>query len=82
MLSVCLTIIDSTPCHITPEAKILSEYVDGIIFVVMSHRTPRKMINRAIDNFKKEKILGVVFNGYDSAKKNYNKYYDHYYQKK
>lgn len=74
-----LIIIDSTPCHITGEAKILAEYVDGIILVVMAQKTPRKTIQRAIDDFRKEKILGVVFNGYNPAKKSYNKYYEKYY---
>jgi exopolysaccharide/PEP-CTERM locus tyrosine autokinase len=75
-----LIIIDSSPCHITAEAKILAEYVDGIILVVMAQKTPRKTIQRAIDDFRKEKILGIVFNGYNPVRKSYKKYYEKYYQ--
>jgi Mrp family chromosome partitioning ATPase len=55
--------------------------VDAIIFVVMAQRSPRKDIQKAIDGLGKEKFLGVVFNGYNNARKSYNKYYDKYYKR-
>ena len=74
-----LVIIDSGPAHITPESKVLGEYVDGIILVVMAGKAPRKEIQKAIDNFGKDKILGVVFNGYSPSTKGSYKYYEEYY---
>ncbi len=75
-------IIDSTPSQITAGAKVISKYVDGIIFVVMAQKWPRREIQRSIDSLGKEKILGVIFNGYAQANRNYRKYYDRYYGRK
>ena len=75
-------VIDSPPSHITAETKSMVQQVDGIIFVVMAQRTPRRDVQRAIESLRKEKILGIVFNGYDQVRKSYYKYYDRYYKKK
>jgi protein-tyrosine kinase len=73
-------IIDSAPTHVTPEAKVLAEFVDGIIFVIMAERSPRKVIQKAINNLGKDKMLGIVFNGYSQVDKGYYKYYEEYYR--
>jgi protein-tyrosine kinase len=73
-------IIDSPPSNITAEVKFLSKYVDGIVFVVLAHKTPRKEITKALDNLGRDKILGIVFNGYNQDQKGYHKYYDQYYK--
>lgn len=73
-------IIDATPAQVTSEANVLSQYVDGIIFVVMAERAPKEAIQRSIDNLGKEKILGVVFNGYNQSYRGYRKYYKKYYK--
>jgi exopolysaccharide/PEP-CTERM locus tyrosine autokinase len=75
-----LVVIDSAPSHITAEAKVLAEYVDGIIFVIMAGKAQRKDIHRAIQNFGREKILGIVLNGYSQANKYYKKHYKKYYK--
>ena len=77
-----LVIIDSGPARITPEIKVLGEYVDGIILVVMAGKAPRKEIRKVIDNLGKDKILGIVFNGYNLPTKSYYRYYEEYYQGK
>ena len=75
-------IIDSPPSNVATEGKFLAQYVDGIIFVVMANKTPRKDIEKAIDNLGRDKILGIVFNGYEQVRKNYYRYYDRYYKGK
>ena len=75
-------IIDSPPSSVTAESKFLAQQVDGIIFVVMANKTPRKDIEKAIDNLGREKILGIVFNGYEQVRKSYYRYYDRYYKGK
>jgi len=75
-------IIDSPPCQVMAETKPLAQQVDGIVFVVMANKTPRKEIEKAIDNIGREKILGVVFNGYEQVRKSYYRYYDRYYKGK
>ena len=75
-------IIDSPPSSVTAETKFLAQHVDGIIYVVMANKTPRKDIEKAIDNLGREKILGIVFNGYEQVRKNYYRYYDRYHKSK
>ena len=75
-------VIDSPPTHITAETKSLAQQVDGIVFVVMAQKTPRRDVKKAIENLGEEKILGIVFNGYEQARKSYRKYYDRYYKKR
>jgi protein-tyrosine kinase len=74
-------VIDSTPSHITAEASVLASFVDGIVFVVLAEKAPRDAIKRSIENLGKDKILGVVFNGYTQSYKPYEKYYKKYYGK-
>jgi len=73
-------VIDATPAQVTAEANVLSQYVDGILFVIMAERAPREAIQRSIENLGKEKILGVVFNGYNQSYRGYRKYYKKYYK--
>ena len=75
-------IIDSPPSSVTAESKFLAQHVDGIIYVVMANKTPRKDIEKAIDNLGRDKILGIVFNGYEKVRKSYHSYYNRYYKGK
>ncbi|MFH1025597.1 MAG: exopolysaccharide biosynthesis protein, partial [Nitrospirota bacterium] len=72
-------IVDAAPTQVTSEPGVLSNYVDGIIFVVMAGKTPRKAVQKSIEYLGREKILGIVFNGYDGIHKMYGKYYRKYY---
>jgi len=73
-------IVDSPPSHVTAEVGVLSHHVDAIIYVVMAQKTPRQTIQRNIEDLGREKILGIVFNGYRQSYKPYYKYYKKYYQ--
>ena len=74
-------IIDTAPSHVISEVNILAKYVDGIIFVVRSGKAPKELIHKCIENLGKEKVLGIVFNGYEKAHKTYSRYYKNYYKK-
>jgi protein-tyrosine kinase len=73
-------IIDSPPTRITAEAKFLVQFVDAVIFVVMANKTPREDARKAIEGLGRDKVVGIVFNGYNQARKSYYKYYDKYYK--
>ena len=73
-------IIDAPPTQITAEATVLSNYTEGIIFVVMAGKSPRATIQRNIEDLGKTKIMGIVFNGYSQSYKLYDKYYKKYYK--
>ena len=72
-------ILDTAPSQVLAEASVMSNFVDGIILVVMDQVTPRDMVKKAIENLGEEKILGIVYNGYDQSYKPYGKYYKRYY---
>jgi Mrp family chromosome partitioning ATPase len=46
----------------TSEAEVLSKMVDGVIFVIGAGKTPREVIQQAINSLGKDKILGIVLN--------------------
>jgi Mrp family chromosome partitioning ATPase len=73
------TLIDAPP-GLTPEANLLAQLVDGILFVVDTGSTTYEAARRAIDNVGRDRIVGVAMNrapqtGVDSALK----YYQHAY---
>ena len=72
-------IVDTTPGTLTSESNALVSFVDGIVLVVMAQKTPREAIQSCIDKLGREKILGIVFNGYNAKPGNYAKYYQDYY---
>jgi len=74
-------ILDGAPCQVTAEASVLANYVDGMVFVIMAKRSPRQVIRKSAESLGKDKILGIVFNGYTKAYKSYNRYYRKYYKK-
>jgi protein-tyrosine kinase len=71
-------IIDSPPTQITAEAKFLAQYADAVLFVVMANKTPRNDAQKAIEAIGRDKVLGIVFNGFNQARKSYHKYYEYY----
>jgi exopolysaccharide/PEP-CTERM locus tyrosine autokinase len=58
-------IIDSPPPRLTSETAALAKQVDGIILVINSDRTPKDMVEKLVEMFDKEKILGIVMNRFD-----------------
>jgi protein-tyrosine kinase len=75
-----IIVLDTAPSQVLAEANILSNFVDGIIFVVRAEKTPKELISKAISALGKDKILGIVFNGYSQEQKSYGKYYRKYYK--
>jgi protein-tyrosine kinase len=71
-------LIDSPPVLTTSEPLLLSEWVEGVILVVMAGGTPKGDVRRVIDSIGREKIIGVVFNQKDL--KPIKHHYDHYYR--
>lgn len=57
-------IIDSPPPQLTAETTVLANYVDGIILVVKYGSTPKDLIKELLEKLGREKVIGVVLNGY------------------
>ncbi|MDY6989606.1 MAG: polysaccharide biosynthesis tyrosine autokinase [Thermodesulfobacteriota bacterium] len=73
-------IVDTAPSHVASEVGVLSNHVDGIVYVVMAGKAPRETIQKNIEDLGKGKILGIVFNGYAQSHDAYHKYYGEYYK--
>lgn len=74
-------IIDTPPVLPVTDAQILSTYADGCIIVVSSMETEKETLKKAkelLDNVN-TKILGIVLNKIDTARKGYYNYYYHSY---
>jgi exopolysaccharide/PEP-CTERM locus tyrosine autokinase len=72
-------IIDSPPPTMAAETNAIVNFVDGVILVIKSGKTPKKAIAETIDQVGKEKILGIVLNHSDQAIKKYYGYGKTYY---
>ena len=72
-------ILDSPPVQVAAETGVLSKFVDGIVFVVRYGKSSRKVIQETLEKIDKEKLLGVVFNGFEGkyTSEYYYKYYGH-----
>lgn len=69
---------DSAPILTGDDALTLSAWVDGIIMVVESHKTPMKLVEEALALIPKEKLLGFVLNKHKLHNRKYNRYYERY----
>jgi len=72
-------ILDAPPAQVAAETGVLSKVVDGVIFVVRCGKSSRKVIRETLEKIDQEKLLGVVFNGYEGkyTSEYYYKYYGH-----
>ena len=75
-------LIDSPPILATSEPLMLSEWVDGVILVVMSDHAARGSIKKAFGGIDPKKIIGIVFNNKNlKPSKAYSDYYYRYHKK-
>jgi Mrp family chromosome partitioning ATPase len=78
-------LIDSPPILSTSEPLMLSEWVDGIVFVIMANQATRGSIQKALNGVvgkNGKKMLGVVFNNKElKPGQIYSDYQYRYYRK-
>ena len=55
-------IFDTPPTLAIPDAKIMSELLDGMVFVVRANATPREDVAAALDVLDRRRVLGLVIN--------------------
>jgi protein-tyrosine kinase len=71
-------LIDSPPVLTASEPLLLSEWVDGVILVVLAGRIRKGDVRRVTEFIGRKKIIGVVFNQKDL--KPMKHHYDYYYR--
>jgi polysaccharide biosynthesis transport protein len=72
-------ILDTPPIVPVVDSSLLARVVDGVLVVVSANRTPRKLLEEALNELDPAKVIGIVFNndnrplyGYDT---NYRRYF-------
>jgi protein-tyrosine kinase len=72
-------ILDTPPLVPVVDSALLSRVVDGVLVVVSANKTPRKLLEEALNELDSAKVVGIVFNndarplyGYDT---NYRRYF-------
>ncbi|PYQ17309.1 MAG: hypothetical protein DMF80_01200 [Acidobacteria bacterium] len=68
-------IVDTPPVIPCPDYRLLEPSIDGVILVVAADKTPREMLDTALDLLDRPKALGVVFNGERPQPDRYSYYY-------
>jgi capsular exopolysaccharide synthesis family protein len=70
-------VLDTPPIVPVPDCRVIAKHVDGFLMIVAAHKTPRKLIEEALDILEPAKVLGLVFNADDhplSRSYSYNYY--------
>ncbi len=72
-------IIDSPPVNLAAETLILAQQVDAIVMVVRYGVSDKNAVEEALSKLDREKILGMVFNGFEVTPRKYTYYKKKYY---
>lgn len=57
-------IVDTPPPQLTAETTAIANYVDAILVVVRYGVTPKNLVKDLLDKLGRDKVIGVVLNGY------------------
>ncbi|HEY3860179.1 MAG TPA: CpsD/CapB family tyrosine-protein kinase [Gammaproteobacteria bacterium] len=68
-------VLDAPPVVPVSDCRVIRRFVDYFLMVVAAHRTPRPMLEEALDLIGPEKLLGLVFNRGDLMPRRYYGYY-------
>ena len=58
-------ILDAPPLVSVQDCRVIARWVDGLIVVVSAHRTPKRLVEEALNVVDPSKGLGFVFNNDD-----------------
>jgi len=65
-------VLDTPPLVSVPDCRVIAKWVDGFLMVVGAHKTPRKLLEEALNVMDPGKIVGFVFNGDDRPLSGYS----------
>ncbi|HSN18157.1 MAG TPA: CpsD/CapB family tyrosine-protein kinase [Gammaproteobacteria bacterium] len=68
-------VLDAPPVVPVSDCRVIRRFVDNFLMVVSAHRTPKPMLEEALDLIGPEKLLGMVFNRGDLMPRSYYGYY-------
>src|SRR5580765_2479405 len=56
-------LVDTPPLVPLPDCRLIGKWVDGFLLVVGAHKTPRSLVQDALNLLDLSKLIGIVFNG-------------------
>lgn len=71
-------ILDTPPVGMLSDASLIASFVDGVVFVVGAGTTERHVVERAINEIGRERVIGTVLNRVDSVTSPASHVYDRY----
>jgi capsular exopolysaccharide synthesis family protein len=71
-------VLDAPPLCPVQDCRVIAHLVDGFLLVVAAHRTPRRLVDEALNVVERGKMLGLVFNGNEQPPSSYDGYYGYY----
>lgn len=71
-------VLDTPPVLPVPDSRVIAKWVDGLLMIVAAHKTPRRLVEEALDVMDPGKMLGLVFNRHDHRLSGYSSYYGTY----
>jgi capsular exopolysaccharide synthesis family protein len=75
-------ILDTPPIVPVVDSALLARVVDGVIVVVSANKTPRKLLEEALNELDAAKVVGMVFNNDDRPLYGYDTNYRRYFSRK
>jgi protein-tyrosine kinase len=55
-------ILDTPPIVPVSDCRLLAPWIDGLLLVVSSHTTPRKLVEESLNLLDRSSVIGIVFN--------------------
>jgi capsular exopolysaccharide synthesis family protein len=71
-------VLDAPPLCPVQDCRVIARWVDGFLVVVAAHRTPRRLVEEALNVVERAKMIGLVFNEDDDPAAAYGSYYGYY----
>lgn len=72
-------VVDTPPVLLVPDCHALAQWVDKFLLVVAAHKTPRKLLEEALNVMDPAKLAGIVFNQDDRPLSGHYRRYARYY---
>jgi len=55
-------VLDTPPLVAVPDCRVLASVVDGFVIIVAAHRTPKRLVEDALNVVEPAKMIGLLFN--------------------
>jgi capsular exopolysaccharide synthesis family protein len=55
-------ILDTPPAIPLPDFRVLGKVADGLVVIVSANKTPRRLVQEALEILDRDKVVGLIFN--------------------